>query len=79
MTTRITDLAQSRVVRSVILDAQNRMSDNQIKLSTLQKSQNYSGISENSNRLVGLETSNQRIFSLTRTSILNLPTSDLLS
>ena len=41
MTTRITDLAQSRVVRSVILDAQNRMSDNQIKLSTLQKSQNY--------------------------------------
>ena len=61
MTTRITDLAQSRVVRSVILDAQNRMSDNQIKLSTLQKSQNYSGISESSNRLVGLETSNQRM------------------
>ena len=61
MTTRITDLAQSKVVRSVILDAQNRLSDNQIKLSTLQKSQSYSGISENTNRLVGLETSNQRM------------------
>lgn len=59
--TRIADLAQNRLVRSVILDVQSRIADRQIQISTLQKSQNYAGISQDSSRLVSLEISERRI------------------
>ena len=58
---RIADLAQNRLVRSVILDTQARLADRQLQISTLQKSQNYLGISADSSRLVTLESSRTRI------------------
>ncbi len=58
---RIADLAQNKLVRSVILDTQQRLSDKQLQISTLQKSQNYAGISGDSNRLVTLEASEHRM------------------
>ena len=59
--TRIADLAQNKLVRSVILDTRSRIADRQLQISTLQRSQDYAGISEDASRLVTLETSERRI------------------
>lgn len=59
--TRVADLAQNRLVRSVILDTQSRLADKQLQISTLQKSQNYFGIASEASRLVSLETSERRM------------------
>ena len=59
--TRVADLAQNRLVRSLILDTQARLADRQLQISSLQKSQNYMGIAADSSRLVTLESSKRRI------------------
>ena len=59
--TRVADLAQNRLVRSIILDTQARLADRQLQISSLQKSQNYLGIAADSSRLVTLESSKRRI------------------
>lgn len=57
---RVADLAQNRIVRSLILETQERINDRQLQISTLQKSQTYAGISDDASRLVTLEISNRR-------------------
>jgi flagellar hook-associated protein 3 FlgL len=61
MPTRIADLASNRLVQSTIVSTQQRLADRQLEISTMQKSQNYAGISDNSSRLVTLEASRTRI------------------
>lgn len=61
MTTRVTNLANNMLVQQVILKAQNRIQDAQLQISTLQKSQDYAGIADDSNRLVSMEAQRQRI------------------
>jgi hypothetical protein len=58
---RVADLAQNKVVNSIILNTQQRINDRQLQISSLQKSQNYAGISSDSNRLVTLEASTRRV------------------
>lgn len=58
---RVADLAQSKLVNSLILNTQGRIADRQLQISSLQKSQNYAGISDDSNRLVTFEASSRRI------------------
>lgn len=58
---RVADLAQNKLVNSLILNTQQRINDRQLQISSLQKSQNYAGISGDSNRLVTLEASSRRI------------------
>lgn len=59
--TRVSDLAQNKVVASIIQNTQARINDRQIQISSLQKSQDYAGIAQDSNRLVTLENSRARI------------------
>lgn len=61
MPARIADLASNRLVQSTIVSTQQRLADRQMQISTLQKSQDYAGISDNSSRLVTLEASRTRI------------------
>jgi flagellar hook-associated protein 3 FlgL len=61
MTTRVTNLANNMLVQQVILKAQNRIQDAQLQISTLQKSQDYTGIADDSNRLVSMEAQRRRI------------------
>ena len=61
MPARIADLASNRLVQATIANTQQRIMDRQLKISTLQKSQDYAGISDNSSRLVTLEASRIRI------------------
>lgn len=58
---RITDLAQNRLLKSVILDGQSRIADRQKQISTMQKSQDYAGIYTESMRLVSIESSERRL------------------
>ena len=61
MVTRVTDLANNRLVQSLIFNAQDRIQDRQLQLSTLQKSQDYVGIAGEAARLVSVEASERRI------------------
>ncbi len=61
MVTRVADLANNRLVQSLIFNAQDRIADRQLQISTLQKSQDYAGIAGDSSRLVTLEASRTRI------------------
>jgi flagellar hook-associated protein 3 FlgL len=78
--TRVADLAQNKLVRSVILDTQARLAANQLQISTLQKSQTYAGISSQSARLVSLETSERRMSQfLTDSTFINLRMDTMLN
>ena len=59
--TRIADLAQNKIVRSHILDTQNRLAERQTQISTNHKSQDYAGIASDSMQLVSLEASERRM------------------
>ena len=59
--TRIADIAQNKVVTSLILDTQSRLADKQAQISSQQKSQDYAGIASNSMQLVSMETSERRM------------------
>ncbi|MAF49843.1 MAG: hypothetical protein CMM10_16430 [Rhodospirillaceae bacterium] len=61
MPARIADLASNRLVQSTITRTQARLADRQLQISTLQKSQDYAGISDSSSRLVTLEASRRRV------------------
>jgi flagellar hook-associated protein 3 FlgL len=61
MATRIANLANNKLIQSVIAQTQSRITDRQLQISTLQKSQDYAGISSESNRLVTLEASRRRV------------------
>jgi len=61
MATRIANLANSKLIQSVIAQTQARITDRQLQISTLQKSQDYAGISSETNRLVTLEASRRRV------------------
>ena len=61
MVTRISTLAQSLQLRTIISRTQDRLLDSQLKISTQQKSQNYMGIAADSSRLVSLEASRRKI------------------
>ena len=61
MATRIANLAQNYLMRSVIHNTQSRLADAQLQISTGQKSQDYAGIADASSRLVTLESSGRRI------------------
>ena len=61
MVTRVTDLANNRLIQSLIFNAQDKIQDRQLQLSTLQKSQDYVGIAKETARLVSAEASEQRI------------------
>jgi flagellar hook-associated protein 3 FlgL len=77
---RVADLAQNKLVRSVILDTQSRLADKQLQISTLQKSQDYAGISSQSSRLVSLETSERRMSQfLTDNTFVNLRMDTMLN
>jgi flagellar hook-associated protein 3 FlgL len=59
--TRIADIAQNKVVTSLILDTQSRLADKQAQISSQQKSQDYAGIAFDSMQLVSMETSERRM------------------
>jgi len=59
--TRIADIAQNKVVTSLILDTQSRLADKQAQISSQQKSQDYAGIASDSMQLVSMETSERRM------------------
>jgi flagellar hook-associated protein 3 FlgL len=59
--TRIANLAQNYLMRTVIQNTQSRLADAQLQISTGQKSQDYAGIADESSRLVTLESSGRRI------------------
>lgn len=61
MVTRVTDLANNKLVQSLIFNAQERIQDRQMQISTLQKSQDYVGIADDAMRLVTVEGSERRI------------------
>jgi flagellar hook-associated protein 3 FlgL len=61
MGTRVSNLASNRLIQSTILRTQDRIADRQLQISTLQKSQDYAGIADESNRLVTLEASKRRV------------------
>ncbi len=70
---RVTDLAQNKLIRSVILNTQDRITDRQLQISTLQKSQDYAGVSADSSRIVTLESAERRIDQyLSDNTLLNL-------
>ena len=60
MVTRVTDLANNRLVQSLIFNTQDRIQDRQLQISTLQKSQDYIGIADEASRLVTVEASQRR-------------------
>lgn len=61
MVSRITNLSSSRLINSLILKSQDRINEQQLKLTTQQKSQDYLGIGDDSSRLVTVESSVRRI------------------
>ena len=61
MPARIADLGSNRLIQATIANTQQRSMDRQLKISTMQKSQDYAGIADNSSRLVTLEASRIRI------------------
>ena len=61
MVTRVTNLSSSRLINSLILKSQDRINEQQIKLTTQQKSQDYLGIGDDASRLLTVESSLRRI------------------
>jgi flagellar hook-associated protein 3 FlgL len=61
MTTRVSNLASNKLIQSTILRTQDRILDRQLQISTLQKSQNYAGIADETNRLVTMEASRRKV------------------
>jgi flagellar hook-associated protein 3 FlgL len=59
--TRVVNLAQQNLIMSYIRDAQTRMQETQIQMSTGYKSQRYSGIAADARQVVNLESSRARI------------------
>jgi flagellar hook-associated protein 3 FlgL len=59
--TRVSNLASNKLIQSVIARTQSRINDRQLQISTLQKSQDYAGLSNESSRLVTLEASRRRV------------------
>jgi len=59
--TRISNLATSKLIQSTIMRTQERIADRQLQISTLQKSQDYGGVANESSRLVTLESSRRRV------------------
>ena len=58
---RVANLAQNRLIQSVILNTQELLQKKQLQISTLQKSQDYAGIAGDSSRVVTLENSRRRV------------------
>ena len=61
MVSRVTNLSSSRLINSLILKSQDRINEQQIKLTTQQKSQDYLGIGDEASRLLTVESSLRRI------------------
>ena len=61
MVSRVTNLSSSRLINSLILTSQNRINEQQIKLTTPQQSQDYLGIGDDASRLLTVESSLRRI------------------
>ena len=61
MVSRVTNLSSSRLINSLILKSQDRINEQQIRLTTQQKSQDYLGIGDDSSRLLTVESSLRRI------------------
>tara|TARA_B100001146_G_scaffold47107_1_gene40655 strand:+ start:117 stop:1055 length:939 start_codon:yes stop_codon:yes gene_type:complete len=61
MVSRVTNLSSSRLINSLILKSQERINEQQIRLTTQQKSQNYLGIGDDASRLLTVESSLRRI------------------
>ena len=61
MVSRVTNLSSSRLINSLILKSQDRINEQQIKLTTQQKSQDYLGIGDDASRLLTVESSLRRI------------------
>ena len=61
MVSRVTNLSSSRLINSLILKSQNRINEQQIRLTTQQKSQDYLGIGDDTSRLLTVESSLRRI------------------
>jgi len=61
MTTRVSNLASNKLVQSTILRAQERILDRQLQISTLQKSQDYAGLADSTNRLVTVEATRRKV------------------
>ena len=61
MVSRVTNLSSSRLINSLILKSQDQIKEQQLKLTTQQKSQDYLGIGDDSSRLLTVESSVRRI------------------
>ncbi len=61
MVSRVTNLSSSRLINSLILKSQDRINEQQIKLTTQQNSQDYLGIGDDASRLLTVESSLRRI------------------
>ena len=61
MVSRVTNLSSNRLINSLILKSQDRINEQQIKLTTQQKSQDYLGIGDDASRLLTVESSLRRI------------------
>ncbi|MCD6073316.1 MAG: flgL [Rhodospirillales bacterium] len=61
MSTRVSNLASNKLIQSTILRTQDRILDRQLQISTLQKSQDYAGIADETNRLVTMEASRRKV------------------
>lgn len=61
MATRVSNLASNKLIQSTILRTQDRILDRQLQISTLQKSQNYAGLADATNRLVTVEVARRKI------------------
>lgn len=61
MTTRISNLASSKLILSAIAQTQGRMNESQIKLTTGFKAQNYAGLASDAHKLVTVEASRRRV------------------
>ena len=61
MVSRVTNLSSSRLINSLILKSQDRINEQQIRLTTQQNSQDYLGIGDDASRLLTVESSLRRI------------------
>lgn len=61
MTSRISNLASSRLIQSAIAQTQERMNESQIKLTTKFKAQTYAGLADNAHKLVTVESTRRRV------------------
>lgn len=68
--TRVANLAQNKLIQSVIARTQNRIQVSQMRISTLQKSQDYAGLGNDANRVVTLESSRRRVVEFIRNNSL---------